>query len=113
MGMGDVSISGLVLIFQIFSSSQSRIKPGNVISSFSACHGTDLSIISYRFAEPLVAVAAISIQEFVSNLLNLILRLVLGMALDALLHLCCDILSLSIYWRDTRVLCVASKTRGE
>lgn len=47
MGMGDAGLSSLVLIFQIFSSSQIQIKPGNIILLFSVCCGADLSIVIY------------------------------------------------------------------
>lgn len=63
-----------------------------------------------------MSVAAVLIQEFVSNLLNLALLLGLVLAIGVLPCLHCYILSLSIYWKDTRVLCkqaLYSKTRGE
>jgi len=63
-----------------------------------------------------VSIAAVLIQEFVSDLLNLILLFGLGMATDVLPRLHGYIRSLGIYWRDTRVLCkqaMYSKTRGE
>lgn len=92
-GEGGVILFSLVLVFQIFNSSQNQIKPGNIILLLSVCCGTDLFIvISYSFAGTPVSVAAVLIEEFVSNLLYLILLLGLGMAVDVLPCVRCYIL---------------------
>lgn len=89
-GEGGVILFSLALVFQIFNSSQKQIKLGNNILLLSVCCGTVLFVvISYSFAGTPVSVAAVLIEEFVSNLFNLILLLGLGVAIDVLLCVHC------------------------
>lgn len=89
-GEGGVILFSLVLVFQILNSSQNQIKLGNNILLLSVCCGTDLFVvISYSFAGTPVSVVAVLIEEFISNLFNLILLLGLGIAIDVLLCVRC------------------------